>query len=58
MRVQDVRHKDGLPYSVRVVGKGDKERWVALSEEAQRALHQWLRERRLLLAEMPPGSDG
>jgi integrase/recombinase XerD len=57
LRVQDIRHKEGLPYSLKFIGKGNKERWVVLSEEAQRALHQWLRERRLLVAELPPGSD-
>ncbi len=57
LRVSNIRHKEGLPYSVKVIGKGDKERRVVLSDEAQRALHQWLRERRLLVAELPPGSD-
>ncbi len=57
LRVSDIRHKEGLPYSVKVIGKGDKERRVVFSDEAQRALHQWLRERRLLVAELPPGSD-
>ena len=55
--VSDIRHKDGLPYNVKVIGKGEKERRVVLSDEAQRALHQWLRERRLLVAELPLGSD-
>lgn len=37
---------DGLPVSVRVVGKGNKERQVILSPTAQRALTQWLKVRR------------
>ena len=37
---------DKLPVSVRIVGKGDKERQVYLSSTAQRALHQWLKARR------------
>ena len=57
LKVSDVRHRDGLPHSLKFVGKGNKERQVILSGEAQRALHQWLRERRLLVAEMPPGGD-
>lgn len=37
---------DNLPVSVRIVGKGDRERLVYLSSTAQRALHQWLKVRR------------
>lgn len=37
---------DGLPVSVTVIGKGDKERQVILSATAQRALVQWLRVRK------------
>lgn len=37
---------DGLPVSIRVIGKGDRERVVPLSATAQRALVQWLRLRR------------
>ena len=39
--------EEGLPRSVQVIGKGDRERRVVLSPTAQRALHQWLRHRRL-----------
>lgn len=53
----DLRFKDGLPYAVRVIGKGDKERTVVLARDAQRALHQWLRERQKLVAELPPAGD-
>lgn len=57
MRLSDIRSKDGLPHALRVLGKGQKERSIVLSNEAQRALHQWLRERRQVVAELPPGSD-
>jgi integrase/recombinase XerD len=42
-----VAYSDGRPVSVRVIGKGDKERIVPLSPTAQRALHQWLKHRKL-----------
>jgi integrase/recombinase XerD len=38
---------DGIVTSVRVVGKGNKERIVPLSASAQTALQQWLRHRKL-----------
>lgn len=57
LREADIRYREGLPYAVRVIGKGDKERAVVLSSEAQRALHQWLRARQHLLAELPPGKE-
>lgn len=41
-----IAYVDGLPSSVRVIGKGDKERTIPLSPTAQRALVQWLRVRR------------
>ena len=41
-----ITYQDGLPVSVRVIGKGDKERVVPLSATAQRALMQWLKVRR------------
>ena len=41
-----ITYTDGLPSSIRVIGKGDKERTVPLSPTAQRALVQWLRVRR------------
>lgn len=37
---------DRLPMTVRIIGKGNKERQVYLSTTAQRALHQWLKVRR------------
>lgn len=54
---EDVRRKDELPASIQVISKGNKERRFPLSAEASAALHQWLREQRYLLAELPPGSD-
>jgi integrase/recombinase XerD len=52
LKLEDIRYKteaDGFqtPISVRVIGKGDKERMVPLSDTAQRALFQWLRRRKL-----------
>ncbi|WP_135230123.1 tyrosine-type recombinase/integrase [Deinococcus fonticola] len=41
-----ISYVDGLPSSIRVIGKGDKERTVPLSPTAQRALVQWLKVRR------------
>lgn len=41
-----ISYADGLPASVRVIGKGDKERVIPLSSIAQRALVQWLKVRR------------
>lgn len=55
LKVSDVRHKDGLPHSLKVIGKGDKERTVVLSKDGQRALHQWLKERQLIVADMGLG---
>lgn len=54
MRRQDLSKKNGLPHSLRVIGKGNKERKILLSEEAQRALHQWLQKRRDLVVRLPP----
>lgn len=42
-----VTYADGLPVSVRVIGKGDKERVIPLSATAQRALAQWLKVRKV-----------
>jgi integrase/recombinase XerD len=52
LKLEDIRYKteaDGFqtPISVRVIGKGNKERVVPLSDTAQRALFQWLRRRKL-----------
>ena len=41
-----ISYADGLPASVRVIGKGNKERVIPLSSIAQRALVQWLKVRR------------
>ncbi len=42
-----IEYQDGTPVAVRVIGKGDKERRVPLSETAKTALLRWLRERRM-----------
>ncbi|CAM3464055.1 tyrosine-type recombinase/integrase [Deinococcus saxicola] len=42
-----IGYRDGEPVSVRVIGKGDKERTVPLSGTAQRALMQWLKVRKV-----------
>ena len=39
--------QDGLPQSVTVIGKGNRERLVPLSPTAQRALAQWLKVRHI-----------
>ena len=57
MKVSDIRYRDGLPASLRVIGKGDKERRVALSPEAQRALQNWLKERAHVAANAPLEAD-
>jgi integrase/recombinase XerD len=49
-----ITFNDGEPTGVRVIGKGNKERRVPLGTQAQRALHQWLKHRRL---EGNPGSS-
>lgn len=41
-----ITYTEGLPTSVNVVGKGNKERNIILSSTAQRALLQWLRIRK------------
>lgn len=52
-----IKYRDGLPHSITVIGKGNKERTVVLSDNAQTALHQWMRYRKQLLPELPPGAD-
>lgn len=42
-----IEHVDGTPAAVRVIGKGDKERRVPLSETAKSSLMRWLKLRRL-----------
>jgi integrase/recombinase XerD len=42
-----ISYADGVPVSIRVIGKGDKERVVPLSTTAQRALSQWIKTRRV-----------
>jgi len=47
LKFSSITSLDGLPSSIVVIGKGNKERRVALSPIAQRALYQWLRVRNL-----------
>jgi len=42
LRVSDIQHRDRLPHSLRVIGKGNRERRVIFSPEAKRSLYQWL----------------
>ena len=42
-----IEYQDGQPVTIRVIGKGDKERRLPLSPTAQTALLRWLRERRM-----------
>lgn len=46
LKFSDIEYQDGSPVAVRVIGKGDKERRVPLSQTAQAALMRWLRERK------------
>lgn len=54
LKENNIRYQDGLPQSITVIGKGNKERRIPLNPEASSALHQWLKERRHLLANLPP----
>jgi len=48
MQLAQIRYDgNGVPHSVTVIGKGDKERVVILSPTGQRALYQWLKHRML-----------
>ncbi len=47
MQFAQIESCDGQPIAVRVIGKGDKERRVPLSETAKSALTRWLRLRRM-----------
>ncbi len=42
-----IQYQEGYPVGVRVIGKGNKERVVPLSPTGQRALHQWLKHRKM-----------
>lgn len=46
LTLDDVRYRDGFPYAVRYVGKGNKEREKVLTEGAAQALAQWLKHRK------------
>ncbi|CAM4294585.1 tyrosine-type recombinase/integrase [Deinococcus marmoris] len=47
LKFDQIEVQDGQPIAVRVIGKGDKERRVPLSETARSALTRWLRLRRM-----------
>lgn len=47
LKFDQIEVQDGQPIAVRVIGKGDKERRVPLSETARSALTRWLRLRQL-----------
>lgn len=57
LKETDIRYKDGLPHSITVIGKGNKERRIPLNPEASTALYQWLKERQQLLINLPPHPD-
>jgi integrase/recombinase XerD len=58
MRTSDIIYREGVPQTLKVIGKGNKERTIALNEEASRALNFWLRNvRRQIVADLPPDKD-
>jgi site-specific recombinase XerD len=57
LNVSDIKHKEGYPHSLTVIGKGNKQRKVILSDNGKTALYQWLKERKRLLYELPPTAD-
>jgi integrase/recombinase XerD len=57
MKIADISYRDRLPHSLKVIGKGNKERKIILSPEATRALYQWLQERAYIEADAPIGAD-
>ncbi|MFC4990925.1 tyrosine-type recombinase/integrase [Rubritalea tangerina] len=54
MNVRDLKYESGLPRSLKVIGKGNKERLVYVSENAGKALRQWLDERSTLHGDLTP----
>jgi site-specific recombinase XerD len=58
MKMSDVSYHEGNPRVLSVIGKGNKERKVALNEEAARALTYWTRRvRRDIVVDLPPTRD-
>ena len=51
MDISHLKYSAGLPRSLRVIGKGNKEREVYVSEAAGRALAAWLVERSNLISQ-------
>ena len=54
MNIRDLKYENGLPRSLKVIGKGNKERLVVVSEAAGKALRLWLRERVRLHGDLTP----
>lgn len=54
MNIRDLKFKDGIPRSLKVIGKGNKERLVCVSEAAGKSLNSWLRERLRLYSDITP----
>lgn len=52
MKISTLRYREGMPRSFSIIGKGNKERKIALNDEASRALITWLKERRRLGGEI------
>lgn len=57
LNIGDIKHREGYPHSITVIGKGNKQRTVVLSENAKTALYQWLKERKRLIYELPPTAE-
>jgi integrase/recombinase XerD len=59
MKLSDITYREGLPKTLSVIGKGNKERKISLNDEAARVLTYWLREvHRPLLNSLGPNKNG
>ena len=59
MKLSDITYREGLPKTLSVIGKGNKERKISLNDEAARVLTYWLREvHRPLLNSLGPSKNG
>jgi integrase/recombinase XerD len=59
MKLSDITYREGLPKTLSVIGKGNKERKISLNDEAARVLTYWLREvHRPLLSSLGPSKNG
>jgi len=54
MNIRDIKYEKGLPRSIKVVGKGNKERVVFVNESAGKALSSWLKARVRLHGDLTP----